>query len=71
VSTQTASPAFLSDHPKSLHLDRAAFHSNLGHTADLVHHIEIALQDGTKSKYHLELFEGNEKIELQSDGSRT
>jgi len=46
-------------------------HSNLGHTADLVRHTEITLQDVTDSRYHLELLEGNQKIELRKNGNRT
>jgi len=54
-----------------LHLDRAALHSNLGHTADLVHHTEITLRAGTYSEYHLALYVGNENIEVESHGTKT
>ena len=34
-------------------------------------HTEIALQDVTNSRYQLELFVGNQKIELEKKGDRT
>ena len=46
-------------------------YSNLDHTADLVHHIEITLQDVTNSRYKLGLFLENEKIELEKKGDWT
>ena len=46
-------------------------YSNLDHTADLVHHIEITLQDDTNSRYKLGLFLEDEKIELEKKGDWT
>jgi len=52
---------------------RRLIHSNResGDTADLMRHTEITLQDDTDSKYHLGLFVGNQKIELQTSGIGT
>jgi len=46
-------------------------HSNLGYTADPVRNTEISLKDDTDSKYHLVLFVGNRKIELQKDATQS
>ena len=53
-------------------LDRGAlpFDLGLGHTADLVRHTEITLQDATNSKYQLKLLVGKQKIKLETKDNR-
>src|SRR5258708_20816426 len=55
----------------SLYLDRAALDFNLGPHPHFVYHIEITLQEIPESKYRLQLFVENEKIELQKKDDRT
>ena len=45
--------------------------SNLGHSADLLHHTEITLQDVTNSRYQLGLYVENQEIELEKKGDWT
>ena len=46
-------------------------HRSLSHTDDLMCLAEITLQGIPNSKYQLELFVGNQEIELQRNGNRT
>ena len=54
-----------------LFLDRMTLRFNLGPYHLFQQYIELTLRDGLKPMYKLELFVGNEEIELQKRDSRT
>ena len=54
-----------------LFLDRMALHFNLGSYHLFQQYTELTLRDGLNPMYKLELFVGNEEIELQKRDSRT